>query len=104
MARLVRALMVALAGVGALAIAVFAWLLASGASARPEPGRIETIVARRVRTLAIPREIRNRTNPVPLTKELIDGARRHFADHCASCHANDGSGKTTPGQGPSPRG
>ena len=67
MARLVRALMVALAGVGALAIAVFAWLLASGASARPEPGRIETIVARRVRTLAIPREIRNRTNPVPLT-------------------------------------
>jgi mono/diheme cytochrome c family protein len=40
---------------------------------------------------------------VPLTKELIDGARRHFADHCASCHANDGSGKTTPGQGLYPR-
>src|SRR4029079_9891354 len=90
---------VALAMVGVIAVAVLVWLLANGASARPEPGRTETVVALRLRTLAIPREIRNRTNPVPLTQELIDGARRHFADHCATCHANDGSGKTTPGQG-----
>ena len=101
--RLVRALTVALAIAGVMALAVLVWLLANGASARPEPGRIETVVARRLRTLAIPREIRSRTNPVPLTQELIDGARRHFADHCASCHANDGSGKTTPGQGLYPR-
>ena len=74
--RLVRALTVALAIAGVMALAVLVWLLANGASARPEPGRIETVVARRLRTLAIPREIRSRTNPVPLTQELIDGARR----------------------------
>jgi mono/diheme cytochrome c family protein len=101
--RLVRAIVIVLAGVGLIAVAVLGWLLASGASARPEPGRVETVAARRLRTLAIPREIRARTNPVPLTGELIAGARRHFADHCAVCHANDGSGTTTMGQGMYPR-
>ncbi len=101
--RLVRAIVVALAALGLIALAILVWLFANGASARPTPGRTETIVARRLRTLAIPREIRARTNPVPLTNELIAGARAHFADHCASCHANDGSGRTTIGQGLYPR-
>jgi mono/diheme cytochrome c family protein len=101
--RLARAIVVALAAVGLIAAAVAVWLFANGASARPAPGRFETVVARRLRTLAIPREIRARTNPAPLTDELIAGARAHFADHCASCHANDGSGRTTIGQGLYPR-
>jgi mono/diheme cytochrome c family protein len=101
--RLVRVIVFALAAVGLVAVAVLVWLLANGASARPTPGHFETAVARRLRTLAIPREIRARTNPVPLTDELVAEARAHFADHCASCHANDGSGKTTMGQGMYPR-
>ena len=101
--RLIRALVVALAVVGLIAVVVGMWLLAGGASARPTPGRFETVVARRLRTLAIPREIRARTNPVPLTNELIAGARAHFADHCATCHDHDGSGRTTIGQGLYPR-
>ena len=101
--RLVRAIVVALAALGLIALAILVWLFANGASARPTPGRTETTVARRLRTLAIPRETRARTNPVPLTNELIAGARAHFADHCASCHANDGSGRTTIGQGLYPR-
>jgi mono/diheme cytochrome c family protein len=101
--RLIRVLVVAFAAVGLVAVVVGAWLFASGASARPTPGHLETVVARRLRTLAIPREIRARTNPVPLTNELIAGARAHFADHCATCHGNDGSGKTTIGQGLYPR-
>ena len=101
--RLVRAIVIALAGVGLVAVAVLVWLIANGASARPEPGRVETVIARRLRTLAIPREIRSRTNPVPLTSELIANARAHFADHCASCHANDGSGNMTMGQAMYPR-
>jgi mono/diheme cytochrome c family protein len=99
----VRALVVALAFVGLFAAALAVWLISNGASARPTPGRLETIAARRLRTLAIPSEIRNRRNPVPLTDELIAGARAHFADHCAVCHANDGSGKTTIGEGMYPR-
>jgi mono/diheme cytochrome c family protein len=101
--RLVRLLVVVLAAIGLVAVILAAWLVSSGASARPTPGRLETIAARRLRTLAIPREIRARVNPVPLTDELIAGARAHFADHCAVCHANDGSGKTTMGEGMYPR-
>ena len=35
-----------------------------------------------------------RPNPVPNTAEAIADARAHWADHCATCHANDGSGET----------
>src|SRR5262249_22414268 len=37
-------------------------------------------------------------NPVPFSPAVWAQARAHFADHCASCHANDGSGKTEVGQ------
>lgn len=37
-------------------------------------------------------------NPIPLTPEVLDRARAHFADHCALCHGNDGRGMTTMGQ------
>ncbi|HEX7283687.1 MAG TPA: cytochrome c, partial [Vicinamibacterales bacterium] len=32
------------------------------------------------------------------TPEHFFAAREHYADHCASCHANDGSGNTEMGQ------
>jgi hypothetical protein len=31
---------------------------------------------------------------VPNTPEVLADARAHWADHCATCHANDGSGDT----------
>jgi mono/diheme cytochrome c family protein len=34
---------------------------------------------------------------------VLRDARAHFADHCASCHANDGSGATPMGQRLYPR-
>lgn len=37
-------------------------------------------------------------NPVPLTPAVLAEARAHFADHCAECHANDGSGRSEIGQ------
>ncbi len=40
---------------------------------------------------------------MPDSPEVVAEALAHFADHCASCHANDGSGKTTMGQGLYPR-
>jgi len=69
-----------------------------GFSARDEPSRAEKFVARRVRSLAVPARARDATNPVSLTPETLADARGHFADHCAICHANDGSGHTTIGQ------
>jgi mono/diheme cytochrome c family protein len=59
---------------------------------------IEAFVARRLRRLAIPRSARQAQNPVPATPEVLAEARAHFADHCASCHGNDGSGQTEIGQ------
>lgn len=83
-------------GVGA-AIAV-ALLLQHGFSARDQPTAIEAFVARRLRHLAVPRGARQAQNPVPATPEVLVEARVHFADHCALCHGNDGSGQTEIGQ------
>jgi len=69
-----------------------------GFSARDEPSWAETFLARRIRTLAVPARARNAENPLSPTPEVLAAARGHFADHCAVCHANDGSGQTTIGQ------
>lgn len=86
--------------VGAMAAAAlsFAVLLGHGFSARDKPWAVEAFVARRLRWLAIPAAARELTNPVPLTSETLASGRSHFADHCASCHANDGSGGTEVGR------
>jgi cytochrome c553 len=74
-----------------LAVSVVA-ARAHGWSAREEPTAIERWVARRVRDAAFSPTAMNQANPMPRTKEVLDDARAHWADHCASCHANDGSG------------
>lgn len=69
-----------------------------GLSARAEPTRVEELVARGVRRLATPSAVRTQPNPVAKTPDVLDEAMGHFADHCASCHANDGSGETSIGR------
>lgn len=81
-----------------LGTAVVAALLMHGFSARDEPWAVEAFIARRVRRLAIPRGGSMAKNPVPSTPEVLADARAHFADHCAICHANDGSGNTAIGR------
>ena len=78
-------------------------LFTTGFSAKTEPHALEVIMARQIRHLAIPVEKRNETNPVPLTPDVLKNARAHFADHCATCHANDGSGKTPIGKNVYPK-
>ncbi|MGA7922261.1 MAG: c-type cytochrome [Candidatus Acidiferrales bacterium] len=84
-------------------VAGFVWLISTGLSARTEPGALEMRIARIAQRLAIPSSIAKLTNPMQASPELLVDARRHFADHCASCHANDGSGKTEMGQKMYPR-
>ena len=79
------------------------YMISTGFSARPEPGRLETFAALAIRNIAIGRQARGLTNPVERTPEIIAGGRAHFADHCATCHANDGSGNTTIGKGLYPK-
>src|SRR5713226_8920723 len=87
--------------VGLLAIAAAAAeivLVPDSFSARATPLPLEAWVARKLRHFAVPAAIRNQTNPVPLTDEVLVEARDHFADHCAICHGNDGSGQTEMGK------
>jgi mono/diheme cytochrome c family protein len=78
-------------------------IMAHGVSARDQPTALETVLARAMRHLAIPGGDRAKTNPVAATPAVLDHARAHFADHCALCHANDGSGQTEIGQGLYPK-
>lgn len=74
-----------------------------GLSTRVEPSRVETLIARGVRRLAVPSEVRARPNPVGPSEAVADEALAHFAEHCAICHANDGSGDTEIGRGLYPK-
>jgi mono/diheme cytochrome c family protein len=100
---LARILLVALALIGVGALIVGALALAGGISARAQPGRIETMAARRLRAVVIPRAAHDRKNPVRASAEVLREGMGHFADHCAVCHGNDGSGDTEMGRGLYPR-
>ncbi len=75
----------------------------TGFSAKAEPHALEVYMARQIRYLAVPLIHRNKPNPVPLTPEVLQEGLAHFADHCAICHANDGSGQTPIGKNVYPK-
>jgi mono/diheme cytochrome c family protein len=93
----------ALAVVLAVAVLTGATLLRGGIGARPEPSGLESRIARTIRSLAIPDDAKRAVNPLPKTPEVLAEARGHFADHCATCHANDGSGESEIGRRLHPR-
>lgn len=95
-----KKLLIAVVIVLALALGGFAYFIggSQGFSTRHDPTALERVLARESRHLAIPRAAREAANPVALTPEILVEARRHFADHCAICHGNDGSGDTEIGR------
>ena len=64
---------------------------------------MEEGIARFLWHLSIPVGARNTPNPVAATAENLKDARLHFADHCAVCHGNDGSGDAAFGRGMYPK-
>ncbi|HXH41728.1 MAG TPA: c-type cytochrome [Thermoanaerobaculia bacterium] len=78
-------------------------MLRYGFSAHDDPTRIEAALARTVRHWAVPSDLRDRKNPIPLTPEVLAEGRAHFADHCAQCHGNDGKGESGMGKQMYPR-
>jgi mono/diheme cytochrome c family protein len=101
--RLMRLFILAFALIGLGTVVAAALFVRTGIAARDQPGRVETTVARRVRSLAIPRDARAMANPVAGDAAAIEDGSNHFADHCATCHGNDGSGDTQPGRGLYPK-
>jgi hypothetical protein len=103
MMRVIKALWHVCAILGIVTVAVAVWFVAQGIGARSEPSSVEVSVARAARHLAIPASERSRGNPIPVTNESIRAGLEHWADHCATCHANDGGGDTEIGGALSPR-
>lgn len=69
-----------------------------GFSTHDEPTAMEAWAARSMRHWATPADLRGESNPLPLTAQVLGEARAHWADHCASCHGNDGRGQTELGR------
>jgi mono/diheme cytochrome c family protein len=86
-----------------LAVAGAVSILHDGLSARATPTALEAILARNAHRLAIPHAARAARNPVANSPENLHAARLHFADHCATCHGNDGSGNSMIGKGLYPK-
>jgi mono/diheme cytochrome c family protein len=100
---LVRTLSWLVAAATTVGILTVAYFVATGVSARPRPGRFETFIARTVRNVAIRSHLEGTSNPAPLSDAVVGEGRAHFADHCAVCHGNDGSGDTEMGRALYPR-
>ena len=82
-----------------LAITLPVILGSHGFSAREQPGAMEAWLARSARRMAASDcGAGSAANPIPNTPEVLAEARAHWADHCASCHANDGSGESLMGK------
>jgi mono/diheme cytochrome c family protein len=91
----VGALTLAAAAAGVITLTV---MIRHGFSARDQPSAVEAALARSFRRWAVPSGAKALTNPEKVTPEVLAGSRAHFADHCALCHGNDGSGNTEIGK------
>jgi mono/diheme cytochrome c family protein len=72
-------------------------LIRRGFSTKDPPSLLETAIARAARNMSIPSSAKNAKNPYSATAQNIEPGMEHYADHCATCHANDGSGNTEMG-------
>lgn len=95
-------LLLAIVIIGA-GLALAASFLHDGLSARATPSAAERLVAKGAQRLSIPSSARQSQNPVLGSAEEMRDARLHYADHCAICHANNGSGDTMMGRGLYPK-
>jgi mono/diheme cytochrome c family protein len=66
--------------------------VSNGFSTREPATAVERYLAKRTRQAAISAAERAKENPIANSPEVLSEARAHWADHCASCHANNGSG------------
>ena len=88
----VRTFLFVLVALAALAGALVYTVASRGLSTRVQPSWIEERTALGMRQLATPSAVRDRSSPVTPTPAVFEDGLAHFADHCASCHGNDGGG------------
>ncbi len=91
---LIVVLFVFLAGLGYLGVMI----ARHGFSAREKPSRFEEFLARHARKIATPADAKELKDPYSTNPQSLSAAREHWVDHCAICHALDGSGNTVIGR------
>lgn len=83
---------------GSCLVVAGAWLdvrfIERGFSAKEKPPALEAFLAKRVRRLATPSKSIRLKNPLLQGPNNIGAARDYFAVNCATCHGNNGDGKT----------
>ncbi len=92
----VLTIVVALAVVIAVA---YGYLKTHTFEARHKPTMLESRLVRTVRNIAMPAREKNLANPVPATPEALAEGLHHYAEMCAVCHGNDGTGHTETAEG-----
>ena len=99
-----RTLLLSITVAGIAGACAFGWVtIRRGFSARDNPSAIEKLIATAARQLAVPSQYRQLRNPLSASSDNLHAGMEHFADHCATCHANDGSGDTSFGKGLYPK-
>jgi predicted CXXCH cytochrome family protein len=83
--------------------ALYRWALPGLSSARGEPSGLETSLATWLLRHSVPKDAKERVNPLGADPADITAGRDQFRDKCEGCHAYDGSGRTRIGAGEYPR-
>jgi mono/diheme cytochrome c family protein len=90
--------------VAAVAVAAgVSYFVHQGFSSRPAPTAAEALIATSLRAAAIPGKYKDMRNPVDCSPQVFEEASAHWADHCATCHANNGAGDSMLGKTMYPR-
>lgn len=94
-----------IAGLVVLAALATALLLfvRRGFSTRNEPSAPEAWLAGNLRDWSVPGAYKDMRNPVECSAQALTDAKAHWADHCATCHANNGAGDSMLGKTMYPR-
>jgi mono/diheme cytochrome c family protein len=98
-----KAVSLFLLALGVAAVGYGLILVRRGFSALATPSAIEEFAATTARKMAVPSAYRQLRNPIMPSTENIRAGMEHFADHCATCHSNDGGGDTLFGKGLYPK-
>ncbi len=85
-------------GTAVVVALLFLGLIEHGFRATDEPTRLEKLLARDVRDLAIPRAARRERNPLEPSSQNLQAGRELFLARCANCHGIDGRGVTPVGR------
>src|SRR5437764_13844652 len=74
----------------AVLVLAYKFLNSEGLSARKKPSNFEYAIANFALGLSIPAEAKRLKSPLTPDSQVLADARKHFKEHCAVCHAEDG--------------